>query len=340
MSGILDNKSRVLDNILTIEGRRQIATGKLVVEYVTFTDAAAFYKADIVSGSADATTRVYLESCALPQDHVTFQADDSGALKPFPIDSTYSLESGKLQKTIVTQLSSALYEGSSYSNTTAINDTFASMLDDVLASSLNNFQNQYPIATKDPIFEDDGFAVSPTTAEFVLTQNRPIQDPNCYVVNINHVESLFNDPRLANLKNFRFLPPIVRTDAVDVDKSDPTSVPKQLRLGTYAPWGKSNVSIDALRAQLNAELSTYANVGYMKTFTFDPTSRNNQIIAQVFEASNTSLKKLDVIDFGKMTVTSPETGKGVTQHVFFAGKIVIDDNQTQNFVHLFTLVFE
>jgi len=340
MAGILDNKTRVLDNIVTLEGRRQIASGKLVIEYVTFTDAAAFYRADLTSGSMDATARVYFESCMQPQDQVTFQADDSGALKPFPIDSEYTLTAGRLQKRTITELSSTLYEGSSYTSTSARDENFASQIDGVLASSLDNFRNQYSIATHDPIFEDDGFAVGPQDAQFILTSERPIPDQNNYVVNINHMESLFSDPRLSNLKNFKFLPPITRLDDESVDKSDMSSIPHSSRFGRYVPWGKTNVNMDTLRDQLNAELSAYAATGYMKTFNFDPTSRNNQLIAQFFEVSSDTMKKLDVIDFGKMTVKSSETGKNVTQHVFFAGKIIIDDNQTQNFVHLFTLVFE
>ena len=340
MAGILDSKTRVLDNIITLEGRRQIASGKLVIEYVTFSDAAAFYKADLVSGSMDATARVYLESGPSPHDQVTFQADDSGALNPFPVDSEYNLSSGHMQKRTVTSLSSSLFTGSSYTSTMLRDENFASQIDGILASSLNNFKNQYAIATHDKIFEDDGFAIGPQSMEFLLTSERPITDQNNYVVNINHMESLFSDPRLSNLKNFKFLPPISRLDDETVDKSDVSSIPQTNRLGRYVPWGKTNVNQDIIRSQLNDELSMFAAAGYMKTFTFDPTSRNNQLVAQFFEASTDTLKKLDVIDFGKMTVRSSETGKNVTQHIFFAGKIVVDDNQTQNFVHLFTLVFE
>ena len=83
MSGILDSKSRVLDTIVTSLGRQQIADGKLNIRYVSFTDALTFYKADLVSGTQDATRRIYLESCNLPQDQITFEADDCGKIMPF-----------------------------------------------------------------------------------------------------------------------------------------------------------------------------------------------------------------------------------------------------------------
>jgi hypothetical protein len=45
------------------------------------------------------------------------------------------------------------------------------------------------------------------------------------------------------------------------------------------------------------------------------------------------MKKLDVIDYGQYTFN------GSLKHTFFIGKIVLDDNDSQTFIHLFTLVF-
>ena len=51
MAGILDNKNRIMDTIITTSGRRQISSGRLRVEYASFTDGGTFYEADEVSGS-------------------------------------------------------------------------------------------------------------------------------------------------------------------------------------------------------------------------------------------------------------------------------------------------
>ena len=83
MSGILNTKQRIMDTILTQEGKRQLASGELRLNFITFTDNATFYKKDLVSGSADATERIYLESCNLPQDQITFESHDTGGLKSF-----------------------------------------------------------------------------------------------------------------------------------------------------------------------------------------------------------------------------------------------------------------
>ena len=54
MAGILDSKSRILDAILTSEGRRQVAEGTFIVSCVTFTDADIAYIPDAVDGHVDA----------------------------------------------------------------------------------------------------------------------------------------------------------------------------------------------------------------------------------------------------------------------------------------------
>ena len=61
MAGILNNKSRILDTIITDEGRRQLGTGKMQIKFATFTDNATFYEANLVSGSADVGNRIFFK---------------------------------------------------------------------------------------------------------------------------------------------------------------------------------------------------------------------------------------------------------------------------------------
>lgn len=89
MAGILDKKSRVLDAVLTPEGRRQLADGMLNVVYATFTDGEVFYSVDSTYGHEDPTNRLYIESCGLPQDQVIFEANDEGKLSPLRKQNIY-----------------------------------------------------------------------------------------------------------------------------------------------------------------------------------------------------------------------------------------------------------
>lgn len=82
--GLLDAKSRMLDAILTIEGRRQMARGIFDVAYVTFGDGDVAYVPDLETGHADPNdNRIYFEACNLPQDQINYDTNDVGHVIPF-----------------------------------------------------------------------------------------------------------------------------------------------------------------------------------------------------------------------------------------------------------------
>ncbi len=70
MAGILDSKQRVMDVIITSEGRRQIADGELRVEFASFTDCHTFYEDSGSMGqfASDASQRLFMEAFNRPQD--------------------------------------------------------------------------------------------------------------------------------------------------------------------------------------------------------------------------------------------------------------------------------
>jgi hypothetical protein len=344
MSGILDSKSRIIDVIVTQEGRRQIADGKLEVRYVSFTDAATFYKADIASGSADATTRLYLEQCNLPQDQITFEADDSGALKPFKNSSNLSIRAGQFLEYSFPAVTGSLLGGSIQGTTILSGTQFASTAETLLQSSMENFKRLRAIATKDLLFEDDEFLIGNKNITFTITNDRPIAKVENHAMNVNHLPSLFNDPRLASIKNFAYLPPINKLNGgipkptanltqAGIDESRIRAA----RLGNYPPWGPTSIKKDNLHKQLMHELKLLEEIGYVKTLSIDPTSRNNSLIGQFFEIDHDQMRKLDILEFGQFKTGDP---KFPISHIFFIGRVLVDDNGTHTFVHLFTLVFD
>jgi len=331
VSGILDNKSRVMDVIITAEGRRQLADAKMKVEYVTFTDTGTYYRADIASGSADASTRIHFEGSHLPQDQITFEADDSGRLKPFGNDDGIVVKDGQIVSYSFDSITTMTITGSSQNMKILRGDEFASTAGTLLASSLSNFTKLQVIGTRDKIFEDDGFGVGNKTLEFVVTDKKPISDPARHVVEVDQLESLFNDVRLSKIRNFKFLPPLNKVNDSAVDKRNHRLTTRN-RLGNYKPWGRTHDAGLAPK-QLESELARYENSGYARTVTFDPTSRENHLVGQFFEVSNNTMKKLDVIDYGRYV------WKGAPRQCFFVGKVMVDGNGSQTFIHLFTMIF-
>jgi len=327
MSGILDNRTRIMDTIVTLEGRRQMADGKLKIEYISFTDNATFYDPSVVSGSADPTNRLYFEECHLPQDQITFEADDSGRLKPFKNSNDISLSSGK----ILTYKFKDEFSGSARETFSYLSGSqFASTATDLLASSIDNFKNLYVLGTRDYIFEDEGFGTGVSNVEFLISDYSPIKDSLLQTRLINDLPSLFNDKVFNKSLNFSYLPPINKLDNNLIEKSD-IDVIEANKIGDYSRFGEYD---EYTNIELEDDLQELEKLGYKKTINFNPTSLNNKLVSQIFEINNSDMKKLDVVEYGSYRYND------TVKQAYFVGKVFMDDNGTQTFVRMFTIVFE
>ena len=86
--GILDKKTRFIDLVVTQEGKRQIAAGKLRAEYASLSDCNAFYK----QGEEDSVSqRLYFEVMERPENAIVLEKDDSGRIFNFNFSPTGSL---------------------------------------------------------------------------------------------------------------------------------------------------------------------------------------------------------------------------------------------------------
>jgi len=345
MSGILDNKSRVIDAILTYEGRRQMVDGNFAVRYVTFSDKSIVYDYDEKEGHIDPTNRIYLEAFNAPFDEIVFTADDSGNLEPFRQHSAMGVNSvtgeitssqswtafvgGKIKNRVQTFSKSENINGG-FSESAKFGGDFASQIEGILTSSIDNYQSLYAIGTADPLFQDYNFGLNSNEISFTVSYDH--QDASMYYpTNVNTVDSLFNDEKLRNIDNFLYLPPIKKT-TYSIDKTDFNRTKSAgLLLGDYPAWGPTK-RLDYVT--LKKELDQYES----KTIQFDPTSRDNDIVGQFFEIRSNEVRKLDVIDFGVVHDNS-ENLYDSTKHVFFVGKIFVDETGSDCFIHLFTLVF-
>lgn len=335
MSGILDNKSRVIDTVITTEGRRQLAEGGIDVQYVSFTDGATYYREDAENGSEDATKRIFLEASQLPQDDITFRADDDGNLNPFRNSDGVPIAGGRILDYSFQALTSSLIAASSQTVTSLYGDAFAAKAETLLASSIDNFKKMYLIASTDKYFDQEDFAVGPEQVTYTISNDRPISDPAHHTTHISSLDSVFSDPRFSHKDNFKYLPPINKTNDQSLDRTDPRAVRHRF-VGWYQPWGRTHVYGLNYR-QVMSELSHYKQLGYERVFTFEPTSNDNRLVGQFFEKSYNTLKKLDVIDFGVHPTGDPNAP---VAHIFFVGKVEVDEKGTDTFLHLFTMVFE
>lgn len=319
MAGILDNKFRIMDVIVTEEGKRQITSGKMRIEFATFTDGHTFYQGDIASGSDDASKRIFFEASCLPSDQITFETDDSGNLIAF---TGGDFEVGS---------DGTVYQGSDNRRLDPVTSgsVFSSLIDGVLSSSIDNFKNLQTIGTK-TIFDSSEFETDVNFIDFTIANTSPFSDPDSATISLDNIEPLFMDYRLGHVDNFLFLPPVVSADR--------STTGVETSFGEYT---------DLNQARINDWYSLFQKVwpGYpseesipqYSTTTFTKTSKANNIMCQFFESggiSDARLKKLDVIDFGIFTLDD-----GSQMHSFFVGKVFIDSVGQPTFVNMFTIIF-
>ena len=386
MSGILDSKSRVMDTVVTQQGRKQLANGGLSISYASFTDSTAYYLADAVSGSQDASERICLEAAELPQDMITFEADEFGKLLPFtPSAGSSTSEYSNIAGQVFVNSVSGGYIPIDCSPVDAslgvsVPSNFQNLFttgiaDELLASSLQNFKNLYIIGSINEGLDDlsvDRFGLSQTSITFNVDGERPVDDQTKHSVNINERDSIFNDQRFSRIHNFKFLPPLrvkpptqqhveaviqqqtpivnklpsklsrFRSDishdsgqGFAVKTTSKTEIQNDMSLyllGRYAPLGSIHSLTDN---ELLAGLKSFESMGYRVDVDFTPRPQDNRVICQVFERKGGTLSKLDIVEFGRVKLENGQLGD-----VYFLGKVIIDDNNTNTFVHIFTMIFE
>ena len=350
MAGILDSKTRIMDVIITQEGRRQIAEGNLRAEFLSFTDGSAFYEKSGSHGATDATSRIYFEAVSKLNDMITLENDDSGNLIQFDFSPKNTL----VNEQLFTNLTSSI--GVYNFRTLDFGNSFASTGEMVATASINNFKNQYMIGTRvgaDSDLPGDGFELNKKDVNFSIRNFTPWPTgAHNEIVNIDAIEPLFTDKRLSHLPNFKFLPPQTNSgellgNYINVNESPPLTYAELIEhLAIKKPGEISDKEyLDPFNSPITEELlKNFRDPENVKTskesevIHFKNTSAQGNIVIQMFELNNNKFKKLDIIDFG--TFIDPQDFERPEKHVFFAGKVFVDNNGSPTFVNLFTFILD
>jgi len=206
MSGILDKKTRILDSVVTEQGRSQITSGMLRIEFASLTDGGTYYEYDPVTGHQDPRERIYFESPGnKKQDFITFETDDSGNLMGFPIDTNLSITGDELFENEPT---SSNVNSSKFVKKSG---KFASLSRGIVTSSIDHFKENYIIGS---INDNESLSrelkLNKNNVTFKMDNSFPFKDgPNTAMADIDSVEPLFMDKRLSHVPNFKFLPPLL-----------------------------------------------------------------------------------------------------------------------------------
>lgn len=322
MAGILDPKTRVMDFILTDEGRRQVRDGDLRLAFASFSDMGTFYSEDETGAATDASVRIYFEAASRPQDRLVVESA-LGVISSFAtVGASSSFDLSGEQ--IATSPESPAH---AFETLTLTGSQVSELADDILAGIVNNFNDNQFIAKDDVFSYKQGFEISDEEVEFRPTSNGPI-DTWLYTSVDNRVrppilssfDSVPFDRRFAHFPNYKFLPPI---------NAQGSGRQAGQALGFYPNLNQPEI---LTYTQLQEEL-----IGKeVHEIRFDPTSRDNNVTVQPFEfdSSTGTLRKLVIVDYGVFPNTR-KTSAGV--HVFFLGKMLRSRDGSLKFINVFTL---
>ncbi len=332
MAGILDSKTRIMDVVVTREGRRQLAAGKFVPMFASFTDGNVFYAKDKDTGADDASQYLYFEASSKQQDQIVVENDDSGLLVQYDGGSTTITADGRIFEAVETTLTSP--DGGSYKRTDyeVLTSSFASTFEKISGSIIQSLEWQQLITTDYPYEDDKTFTLSKDEVTFNYNNLSPFREAPP-IVEKSQLDSLFLNTRLSHIDNFKFLAPVFEDDGGN-----------QQRLGNFVPL-KTTSSLDYEQLMMNLNgsdsllpLKEKIEVGFVKTST------QNNIFMQIFEGKTNEstadllFTKLDCVDFGEFKVIDDK--ENPFRRVFFVGKVYINGVDSPSFVNLFTIIAE
>jgi hypothetical protein len=315
MAGILDTKKRIMDTIVTQEGRRQLSSGNFKIKYASFTDGNVFYEEDLVEGTTDATLRIPFEVVNKFQDNIIFETDDSGNLLHFSgkgielnIDGSIAIEDSDLD------------DPSSIRRIVSSSAAFSSAAEGLTTASFDSFEDQNFITTnsdKDRI----PFSANGTSDSFNYTINSSLDNSLMEEKSLNSLPSFIQDKHFSNILNFKFLPPINANDKTDN--------------GTYKNFKKTN-EYNKLAVLLDYRYKYKPGISYKprQSIIRKLTGNNTEkILLQIFETNTDTKKiiKLDMIDHGRIDAN------GIVRRIIFVGKVMIDSFDQPTFVKMFTI---
>ena len=350
--GILDKKTRFIDLVVTQEGKRQIAQGKLRAEFASFSDCNAFY--DVTS--KDVNKRLYFEVMERPENAIVSEKDDSGRL--ININKTDDVNSPSIVGNDI------FMKDASGLGKPVTGSDFQIGMQKVIDTALDHFKNNYFIGTIDADGSEN-FTVNKDKITFTITDTKPFNNsPYKEIINVNDAEPFFLDSKMAHLDNFQFLPPVSHSTGLQIGKyKDIRStkretwadikrlVPeKELNKNTTSKR-KNNLLDSSLKNGQEYKSEKLFKDGRLpeiiestplqvETLLFDESSTENNILLQIYEdGPGATMNKLDVIDAGTFYDEDDKVGRS-EKHVFYVGKVFYDDYKMPTFVNIFTLIMD
>lgn len=302
MAGILDSKQRIMDVIITKNGRRQIADNTFVIRYASFSDHGIFYQNDGTDIADAAEDRISFEAYASSTDIIIPEINDINAI-------TIDTSSGNLLANSKFYTSGSTSSGTSTIKTGSLSIYSSSA--EVISTAIDNFDRLQIIGSNNNGFEEEN--ILQVTKE-KLKFSYPLEEEK---VDVNDLPPLYVDESLVSQENFKYMPPVYLQDNLELPLA---AYPKF----QTEPYTSINSALDDLYSDNQTE-------------TFEINSTNpTDLLCQVFEISENEIKKLAIVDYGSYY---DDSGRFLGQ-LYHLGKLYRDSSNVLKFVKIMCILFE
>ena len=311
MAGILDVKRRIIDAIITLDGRRQMASNVIDLSFATFSDEGLFYDSDDGVSARDISDLPILEVMSLPRDVIIPEIDDDGAFS-LNLSDGNKIVNGR--KVVSGALDTISVDENGVRTVVKVESVLTGTINvysgalDTIRTAKKHFEQLNILKTDsgilDSLFKADVSRVDLSTQEIPAS--------------LSSIKPLMFDDSINHIVNTKYLPPEVTTD-------ENQSVP----MGDYPKF--TNEPYHNFESFEENELSSALS---SREINFTESGSANNLLGQVFEVTENSTNKLVIVDYGEFVDELQNRYR-----VFYLGKPLRDSNGTPKFCKLFTLVF-
>ncbi len=311
MAGILDPKKRIIDAIITVEGRRQLAKEEFEIAFATFSDEGTIYDSDDGLSARDISNLPVFEVVSLPRDTIIPEITDTGAFSLALADGNKIVNgrrvvSGSFAKVTVNEAGVRTVVQATPVLTGTLNVYSGST--DVMRTSKLHFDQLNIIGTEDGLVKSTFF----TDKNTVRLSTEEIKLP------MSSVKPLIFDDAVNLGVQSKYLPPRVK-------QSQGSSF-----LGHYP-----KLTSEPINNYESFKEEILDNSISKETIQMLSSGKNLNLLCQLFEINNQKTQKLVAIDYGNL-----KDQENNVYRIYFVGKPIRDLNGILKFCRLFTLVFE
>lgn len=328
MAGILNNKERMIDFVITEFGKEMIVQGRLRPVFASLTDHHTFYQASSSlepNIAEDASNRIFFEATNKHQDTIVPQILPGRVMNAFAADDF--IVQGSIMAEGTFRTGSVQVVGGEHYGKNLIDNAPR-----VYKTLADHFRDHKMLSTKDEFSDTTDFKLIAHTASFVLADNPPdagyAPGQNLDFVysttkDLDQMPHFAADWRFSHLPNFMYLPP-VNAKPRPVPGTNETmleplgnypDVSANLPMSKNAGPGSQTVQYSAnskfeggLAISWDQIQENVLGPAQNVTLEFSDTSMENNLLVQVFEINNPStggFEKLSAIDLGVYYDDSP-----------------------------------